>query len=81
MKTIMRASSGPVGGFMEYEGMRIQEDLPLDRVKRGLVLVPEGRQILKRMTVYENLLMGAYTRQDQAGGREQMEEIFDRFPF
>ena len=60
MKTICGILS-PTAGTIEYEGVQIHRKSPTSRVKQGLVLVPEGRSILKRMTVYENLLMGAYT--------------------
>jgi branched-chain amino acid transport system ATP-binding protein len=65
--TLMKAICGvlPVTkGSIKYDGKRIDLKSPAVRVKRGLVLVPEGRQVLRRMTVYENLLMGAYGRSD-----------------
>ncbi len=81
--TLMKTLSGllsPTVGSIEYEGVPIHRKAPSARVKKGLVLVPEGRSILKRMTVYENLLMGAYTRSDQSGIKTDMEKVFDRFP-
>jgi branched-chain amino acid transport system ATP-binding protein len=79
MKTICGILSA-VAGSMEYEGFRINRKSPTFRVRRGLVLVPEGRFILKRMSVYENLLMGAYTRSDASGIQEDLEKVFNRFP-
>lgn len=49
-------------------------------VKAGISLVPEGRQILQDMTVYENLEMGAYIRRDKAGIEEDIKKVFKRFP-
>jgi len=80
--TLMRTISGlisPSSGFMEFEGKRLNPLSPAVRVKLGLVLVPEGRSILKRMTVYENLLMGAYTRPDQNSLPGEIGKIFERF--
>ena len=79
---LMRTISGlisPSSGFMEFEEKRLNPLSPAARVKLGLVLVPEGRSILKRMTVYENLLMGAYTRPDQNSLPGEIGKIFERF--
>lgn len=70
----------PSAGFMEFAGRRLNLLPPPVRVKLGLVLVPEGRSILKRMTVYENLLMGGYTRPDQVTLRADLENVCSRFP-
>jgi branched-chain amino acid transport system ATP-binding protein len=79
--TLMRAIAGvlrPDAGRVTFDGRDIT-GLPPHRIARlGLRLVPEGRGLLARMTVWENLLMGQYTRPrvDAAA----MEEIFRRFP-
>ena len=81
--TLMKAICGilsPAAGSIVYGGSLIHRKKPSARVKRGLVLVPEGRRILKRMSVYENLLMGAYVRRDKAGVQTDMEEVYNRFP-
>jgi branched-chain amino acid transport system ATP-binding protein len=52
----------------------------IDRVKLGMVLVPEGRQIFTRFTVHENLLMGAYHRKDRDQTASEVEAIFEMFP-
>jgi branched-chain amino acid transport system ATP-binding protein len=70
----------PSAGSIEYEGIRIELKSSAARVRRGLVLVPEGRHILRHMTVYENLLMGAYARSDQSAVKTDIEEVFRRFP-
>jgi branched-chain amino acid transport system ATP-binding protein len=51
-----------------------------ERVQRGLVLVPEGRQVFTRFTVVENLLMGAYHRPDRNAAAKEMDEVFALFP-
>jgi branched-chain amino acid transport system ATP-binding protein len=51
-----------------------------DIVRRGVAQVPEGRKIFGRMTVTENLEMGAFTRTDKAAIQEDMERVFDLFP-
>jgi branched-chain amino acid transport system ATP-binding protein len=49
-------------------------------VRKGLVMVPEGRGVYARMTITENLLMGAYTRNDKAGIEADVEKMFTIFP-
>ena len=81
--TLMKTLSGvlsPSGGAIEYEGKSIGSRSASARVRMGLVLVPEGRCILRRMTVYENLLMGAYTRSDQSAIKADTADVFSRFP-
>jgi branched-chain amino acid transport system ATP-binding protein len=51
-----------------------------ERVQRGLVLVPEGRQVFTKFTVIENLLMGAYHRPDRNAAGKDMDEVFALFP-
>ena len=79
MKTLCGILS-PSAGTIEYQGTRIDRKSPTARVKQGLVLVPEGRSILQRMTVYENLLMGAYARSDQSAIKADLEKVFSRYP-
>ena len=49
-------------------------------VKSGLVQVPEGRRVFQQETVEENLILGAYTRKDKAGIKEDLEKVYERFP-
>lgn len=79
MKTVCGILS-PSAGTIEYQETRIDRKSPTARVKQGLVLVPEGRSILQRMTVYENLLMGAYARSDQSAIKADLEKVFSRYP-
>ena len=67
-------------GSIELEGEAFHRKSSSARVKKGLVLVPEGRNILRRMTVYENLLMGAYCRPDRAEIKADIDQILERFP-
>ncbi|MFG2044347.1 ABC transporter ATP-binding protein [Dactylosporangium sp. NPDC048998] len=81
--TTMRAISGlrPIhGGAIRFNGediSRLRSDL---RVVRGIGQSPEGRGLFPGMTVRENLEMGAYTRRDVAGIREDMERVLNLFP-
>jgi branched-chain amino acid transport system ATP-binding protein len=79
MKTLCGILS-PSAGTIEYQETRIDRKSPTARVKQGLVLVPEGRSILQRMTVYENLLMGAYARSDQSAIKTDLENVFSHYP-
>lgn len=79
MKTIMGVMK-PNEGDILFEGQSIREKKPYQIVSAGVVLVPEGRQILQSMTVQENLEMGAYQRKDKAGIEEDMERVFAQFP-
>lgn len=79
MKTIMGVMK-PNEGDILFEGQSIKGKKPYQIVNEGLVLVPEGRQILQTMTVLENLEMGAYQRKDKAGIAEDMEKVFAQFP-
>ncbi|GKX34864.1 MAG: ABC transporter ATP-binding protein [Rhizobiaceae bacterium MnEN-MB40S] len=80
--SLLRALQGAVGtsgGRIVFDGKNITAKSPAARVKAGMVLVPEGRQIFVSMTVNENLLMGAYLRRDDNIERD-LTEIYDRFP-
>ena len=67
------------GGTVRLDGADITRMTPPQRLRRGLALVPEGRQIAITLTVHENLLMGAYTRDDAEVGRD-IDAIYGRFP-
>ena len=68
------------GGSIESLGKSIKGQGPWDLVKQGLAMVPEGRGVFTRMTITENLLMGAYIRNDKPGIAEDVEKIFTIFP-
>jgi branched-chain amino acid transport system ATP-binding protein len=81
--TLLRTISGvltPTAGDIAFEGRSIR-GLAEDKIVRlGILQVQEGRGILTRMTVQENLEMGAYGRSDRAGIRQDMEMVFAKFP-
>ena len=67
-------------GEILYLGKSIKGKGAWDLVAEGLVMVPEGRGVFARMTITENLLMGAYTRKDKAGIQTDIERMFGVFP-
>ncbi|HSP72335.1 MAG TPA: ABC transporter ATP-binding protein [Gaiellaceae bacterium] len=73
---INRARSGRIA----FEGKDITSTPPHQIVKRGIAQSPEGRRLFPRMTVVENLEMGAFQRTDRAGIREDMDRVFTLFP-
>ena len=68
------------GGEIEYDGARIDTLPAHTRVGRGIALVPEGRGIFARLTVEENLRMGAYSRKDHAGIEADLERVHVLLP-
>jgi branched-chain amino acid transport system ATP-binding protein len=81
--TTMKAITGTLGmegGEIEYLGKSIKGKGAWDLVKEGLVMVPEGRGIFTRMSITENLLMGAHIRSDKAGIQNDIERMFGIFP-
>ncbi len=81
--TTLRALAGlerPAGGTMHYQGHSISHQPTHQLVRKGLVLVPEGRGIFGRLTVEENLHMGAYCRDDTAEIAADMQRVYARFP-
>ncbi|MEO7031648.1 MAG: ABC transporter ATP-binding protein [Herbaspirillum sp.] len=69
-----------IGGSMEYDGHSIKGVESFDLVAQHLAMVPEGRGVFTRMSIHENLLMGAYTRNDKAGIAVDVEKWFTVFP-
>ena len=81
--TTMKAITGsllPTAGRIEYLGRDIRGQGSWDLVKQGLVMVPEGRGVFTRMSILENLQMGAYLRRDKAGIQTDIERVFHLFP-
>ncbi len=82
--TTMKALAGLLplsGGRITHDGADITEMAAEDRVRRGLVLVPEGRGVFADLTVRENLIMGAYHRHKPARAlRDDIERVTERFP-
>jgi branched-chain amino acid transport system ATP-binding protein len=71
---------GAAGGSVRYAGTEVLGTLSFELVRRGLVMVPEGRGIFAQLTVAENLMMGAYAREDRDidPDIERMYELFPR---
>ena len=80
--TLLKTISGlirPSAGAIDFEGQSLVRRAPHKIVAQGLSHVPEGRAILKRMTVLDNLRMGAYVRRDNEITRD-IDGVFARFP-
>jgi len=81
--TTLRSINGlnrPRQGSIRFQGRDITGTAPHEIVKRGIAQSPEGRRLFPRMTVVENLEMGAFQRKDRSGIREDMDRVFDLFP-
>jgi branched-chain amino acid transport system ATP-binding protein len=81
--TLLRSISGvlkPTRGVIEFQGQPIQRMREDKIVQRGIVQVQEGRGILSRMTVLENLELGAFTRSDVDGITQDLDLVFQKFP-
>ncbi len=79
--SLLRAVQGlvrPASGSILFNGEPVAGSSAANRVSRGLVLVPEGRQIFTSLTVHDNLLMGAYSRRDDPS--REIDQIYQRFP-
>lgn len=78
---LLGAQSGRItAGDIDFDGFSIKELRTDQLVKRGLILVPEGRHIFASMSVMENLEMGAFTRQDKNAVRGDIDKVFAMFP-
>lgn len=81
--TLLRTISGilrPKEGRIVLEGEEIQHLAPHQIVRRGIIHVPEGREIFSELTVMENLRMGAYLRTDHAAIQKDLDYVFEVFP-
>jgi branched-chain amino acid transport system ATP-binding protein len=81
--TTLRSISGltpPREGSIKFDGREIGETAPQEIVSMGISLSPEGRHIFPRMSVRENLDLGAYLRKDSNGIKADMDRVFDLFP-
>ena len=70
----------PTKGGIEFEGKRIEGRSPHDTVAGGISLVPEGRRVFSRLTVYENLLMGSYTPRCRGNRERRLQRLYALFP-
>jgi branched-chain amino acid transport system ATP-binding protein len=81
--TTMKAITGSLplaGGDIEYMGQSIKGKGAWDLVKQGLAMVPEGRGVFTRMSITENLQMGAHIRRDKDGIAADLDKVFTIFP-
>ena len=79
MKTIMGLVR-PSSGSVTFKGRRIETMTPGEVVKAGIAPVPEARRVFARMSVLENLELGAYTRNDRKAIADDLSRVFDLFP-
>jgi len=81
LKTIMGLiEDQPDKGIIEYEGKPIEHKDTDEIVRKGIAYVPEGREVFEELTVNEHLLMGAYTRNDSSGIKQDIEQVYEYFP-
>jgi branched-chain amino acid transport system ATP-binding protein len=81
--TTLRSINGlnhPRKGTITFQGENITSEAPHNIVKNGIAQAPEGRKLFPRMTVVENLEMGAFQRTDKQGIKEDMDHVFTLFP-
>lgn len=81
--TTLKTISGllrPTTGEILFEGKPLEKMSTIQIVRQGISQVPEGRHVFPKMTVYENLLMGAYSRTDRLQIIEDIEHMFEFFP-
>jgi len=81
--TMLRAISGLVplaSGEIWFTGERVDGMRPEDIVMKGITHVPEGRGLFPYMTVYDNLMTGAYLRKDKEGIKNDLERVYEYFP-
>jgi branched-chain amino acid transport system ATP-binding protein len=81
--TTLRSINGlnrPRQGSIRFQGAEITQTPAHDIVKRGIAQSPEGRRLFPRMSVTENLEMGAFQRNDRAGIKDDMDHVFELFP-
>jgi branched-chain amino acid transport system ATP-binding protein len=81
--TTLRSISGltpPRQGSIRFQDREISETPPQEIVSMGVALSPKGRHVFPRMTVYENLMLGAYLRRDDSGISDDLERVYSLFP-
>jgi branched-chain amino acid transport system ATP-binding protein len=81
--TTLRSISGlspPSEGSIRFDGRELAETAPQDIVQLGISQAPEGRHVFPRMTVRENLELGAFLRRDRDGVESDLARVFDLFP-
>jgi branched-chain amino acid transport system ATP-binding protein len=79
MKTVLGIVR-PARGSVFFKGEPVNAVSTSERVRRGIAPVPEARRLFPKMTVYENLQMGAFTREDSAAIEQDLERVYGLFP-
>ncbi len=80
MKTISGLKIQDCGDIIYKDNIDITKSLPEKRVKLGIAQVPEGRELFKSMSVYDNLMLGAYTRNNKNDIQDDLEFVYEKFP-
>lgn len=80
LMSIMRLLSASPNSVIEFEGANLMKLSTSEIVKRGISLVPEGREVFPRLSVQDNLRMGAYTRQERLEINDSYERVYNLFP-
>ena len=81
--TLLKTISGlihPAEGEIRFLGERIDTAPPPEVVRMGISHVPEGRELFPRLSVYDNMMVGAYLRKDKPAIRRDLERIYQHFP-
>ncbi len=81
--TILHTITGLVAakrGSIRFNGTELTKTPAHKIVRMGMAHVPEGRRVFAQLSVYENLMLGAYTRKDKAEINESLERVYERFP-
>lgn len=76
ISSILKKSKGEI----IFEGRSIEKESAKNIVAMGLTQVPEGRRVFSGLTVYENLMMGAFLRKDKEGIQADLKNVYQRFP-
>jgi ABC-type branched-subunit amino acid transport system ATPase component len=82
--TVLRTISGllrPKSGRVVFDGRDINGLRPDQILEKGIAHVPQGHSVFPKMTIHENLLMGAYTIRDRASIRQRLDKVYALFPF
>jgi branched-chain amino acid transport system ATP-binding protein len=80
MKAVARMLTHGVAGSVRYRGTELTKLAPHQIIETGVSLVPEGRGVFQRLTIYENLVMGAYSRNDKAQIARDIDHVYGLFP-
>ena len=80
MKALARMLTHGVAGSVRYRGTEVTELAPHQVIEQGISLVPEGRGVFQRLTIHENLVMGAYARNDKSAIADDIAHVYSLFP-